>query len=281
LAKNSAFKVQSYQIESESLKDLKDSMQQIKDDGFNYVIAPLTKEGAKNLVALDPKINVYIPTINKKIIASHSSYIYFGGIDYEVQLDALMEFSKTPLVIFYDDSSFGKELNVEAQKSYLKLDTDQEFYSYAITKKMSNLKKQLQGNKKLEKSSCLLNTPIVKSSMILSQLTLYDTNSSNILSTQINYDPLLFSMTQYQDRKSMLITNSITQHNSVLIDTNTLLNNDIVYDWINYSTTIGVDFFYHLMSGNEREYTHNLLEHQVIYPTSLVQPTFSKFEKLY
>ena len=79
----------------------------------------------------------------------------------------------------------------------------------------------------------------------MSQLTLYDANATNILSTQINYDPLLFSMTQYKDRKTMIIANSITSQNNVFIETNSLLGNDIVYDWINYTTTIGVDYFMH------------------------------------
>ena len=57
----------------------------------------------------------------------------------------------------------------------------------------------------------------------MSQLTLYDTNATNVLSTQINYDPLVLSMTQYEDRKNMIIANSITQNNNILIETNSFL----------------------------------------------------------
>ncbi|MDQ7068859.1 MAG: hypothetical protein Q9M40_13340 [Sulfurimonas sp.] len=113
----------------------------------------------------------------------------------------------------------------------------------------------------------------------MSQLTLYDTNATNILSTQINYDPLLLSMTQYSDRKDMVVANSITEHNNVLIETNALLGNDIVYDWINYTTTIGVDYFYSLITDEERIYKAQIQNNQVVYEIELLQPSYSKFKK--
>ncbi len=113
----------------------------------------------------------------------------------------------------------------------------------------------------------------------MSQLTLYDTNATNVLSTQINYDPLLLSMTQYRDRKDMVVANSITEHNNVLIETNALLGNDIVYDWINYTTTIGVDYFYSLITNEERTYKTKLEDNQMIYDIELLQPSHSKFKK--
>jgi SRSO17 transposase len=113
--------------------------------------------------------------------------------------------------------------------------------------------------------------------MVLSQLTLYDINVTNILSTQINYDPLILSITQAKDRNNMIIANSVTIKNNILIETNHLLNNDIVYDWINYATTVGVDFFFSMATRNEREYTLEMSDNQIVYPISLVQPSYSRF----
>ena len=115
--------------------------------------------------------------------------------------------------------------------------------------------------------------------MIMSQLTLYDTNATNVLSTQINYDPLILSMTQYEDRKNMIIANSITQNNNILIDTNSLLGNDIVYDWINYTTTVGVDYFFSLATREDREYNIALEDNQMIYPIELLNPAKYRFIK--
>jgi len=113
----------------------------------------------------------------------------------------------------------------------------------------------------------------------MSQLTLYDTNTTNILFTKINYDPLILSMTQYIDREKMIIANSITEENNVIIQANALLNNDIVYDWINYSTTIGVDYFYKQITGEDREYKTPIEDSQMIYDIKLIKPGFSKFSK--
>ncbi len=115
--------------------------------------------------------------------------------------------------------------------------------------------------------------------MIMSQLTLYDTNATNVLSTQINYDPLILSMTQYEDRKNMIIANSITQNNNILIETNSLLGNDIVYDWINYTTTVGVDYFFSLATREDREYDIALQDNQMIYPIELLSPSRYRFVK--
>ena len=111
----------------------------------------------------------------------------------------------------------------------------------------------------------------------MSQLTLYDINVTNILSTQINYDPLILSITQAKDRNNMIIANSIEKNNNVLIEANMLLNNDIVYDWINYSTTVGSDYFFHLITHDKREYELAMQDNQIIYPISLVQPSYSRF----
>lgn len=157
--------------------------------------------------------------------------------------------------------------------------TDKVVINYFVSKRTTNLESYLKDKEEILNASFFINTPIIKSGMILSQLTLYDVNATNILSTQINYDPLLLSMTQYIDRKDMVVANSITQHNSVLIETNALLGNDIVYDWINYTTTVGVDYFYSLITDEERTYNIPMKNNQMLYDIELLQPSHSKFIK--
>lgn len=176
------------------------------------------------------------------------------------------------------DADFEQnDSDVEASNDAVR--EDKTVLKYFISKKTTNLEDYLKENEEIRQGSFLLNTPIVKSGMIMSQLTLYDVNATNILSTQINYDPLLLSMTQYNDRKDMVIANSITQNNNVLTETNSLLSNDIVYDWINYTTTIGVDYFYARISGEDRIYDTRLKNNQMIYDIELRQPSYSRFVK--
>lgn len=285
LSQNSDYEIKSFYIEDESLQSITDAIATISDEGYQYLLAPLTLQGTQHLVSVPNNLTIYIPTINRSDVNTTASNIYFGGIDYRAQTETLMEHVNDPLVIFYDESRLGTQLKEYARDAYVLYDDTQntelkpgkKIYSYGINQKSSNLKYPLHNNEKLEWGSFLLNTPVVKSGMIMSQITLYDVNATNILSTQINYDPLIFTMTQYHDRKNMIIANSINLHNSVITETNALLNNDINYDWINYATTVGTDYFYFLATSNEREYPLEIHGDQIDYPINLVRPGYAKF----
>lgn len=307
ITKNYPFELKSYKIDSEEKDKIAIALQKIQEDGFNYVIAPLTQKGADNVVLLDPKINIYFPTINKSDISSTSPYLIYGGIDYKAQSDLLIKEAFSPLVIFYDKSLVGKKLALYEEEKFkyqeLYYDTEKtnenssqndQFFpypshgktreiegnkviKYSIARRTTNLERYLKDNDKIINGSFFLNTPIVKSGMIMSQLTLYDTNATNLLSTQINYDPLILSMTQYTDRKDMIIANSITKNNDIITETNALLGNDVVYDWINYSTTIGIDYLFHLITQEERVYDVEMSQNQMIYDIELLRPAKSKF----
>ena len=321
MTKSNPFALKSYRIESENQEEIDKAIKRIEADGFRYVIAPLTKEGATNLIDLHPNLNIYIPTINKNDINSSAPYL-FGGIDYKAQSRLLLKEAVSPLVIFSDKSKTGKKLALYQEKEFLHptrsieetveeegifgsffnsssatdtVDADnkrvaveddanlseRKVIKYFISRRSTNLERYLKDNEKIINGSFFINTPIIKSGMIMSQLTLYDTNATNVLSTQINYNPLLLSMTQYIDREKMIVANSIIKNNSVVVETNSLLGNDIVYDWINYSTTIGIDYFYNQITGEERDYNIKIQNNQVIYETELLRPGRTKFLPYY
>ncbi|NCO02152.1 MAG: hypothetical protein GW906_10025 [Epsilonproteobacteria bacterium] len=309
IAKNRSFELKSYQIESESVEDIREALNQIAKDDFYYVIAPLTQSGSDAVSEINPQMNIYFPTINKEDVQSTSSFLYYGGIDYRAQSNLLLKEAVSPLVIFYDQSDIGHKLAMYEEQRFthkdvadmnLSLSTEEVIpqllervdsvesmeenrtvVKFSIPRRTTNLEEQLKENEEIKKGSFFLNTPIVKSGMIMSQLTLYDTNSTNVLSTQINYDPLLLSMTQYTDRKNMIVANSITQNNNVIIETNSLLGNDIVYDWINYTTTVGMDYFFNKITNDEREYKIDVQENQMMYQIELLQPSLSRFIKYF
>jgi len=281
LAENKNFNLKTFNIPDESKASLQTVLQEIHTLGYDYSIAALTQEGANNLIALNPQNYIYIPTVNKKSVQEYEGKkIYFGGIDYEKQINRLMKRSTNKVVIFNTQSKISALLNEYTQKAFENIHKDDDnllIYPIGINKNTSSLKRKLKNNKKINLATFVLNTPVVKSGMILSQLTLYDVNTTNILSTQINYDPILFSMTQYNDRKQLYVANSITEDIRVVSDANTLLNNDIQYDWINYATTIGVDYFYYLMSLEPREYTLSFVNQQLQYPVEILRTNYSRF----
>ena len=300
MTKSNSFMLKSYKINKEDIADLQQALTQIEADGFTYVIAPLTTQGVNNVIELNPQVNIYFPTINKKDVNSFSSSLLFGGIDYKKQSQILLRQAVSPLVIFSDKSQTGKKLARYQEEEFLhptienneimSYENEVSVYyedashtekkkvlKYFLSKRTTNLERYLKKNEDIVNGSFFVNTPIIKTGMILSQLTLYDANATNILSTQINYDPLLLSMTQYNDRKNMVVANSITKENNVLIETNSLLGNDIVYDWINYTTTIGIDYFYSQITGEDREYKIDISENQMQYDIELLRPGISKF----
>lgn len=279
MTKTQPFELKSYKVESESEEDLQNALSQIKSDAFDFVVAPLTQTGADNIAKIDPQIFVYIPTVNKKDAKSFSSYLYYGGIDYKAQTDLLLEQAAPTLAIFYDDSSISTKL-AEYEEATFKNKSSGKFnrvLKYPVPAKTTNLKTYLDNNDRVTNGSFFMNTPVVKTGMIMSQITLYDVSYKNILSTQINYDPLLLSMTQINDRKNMIVANSITGNTNILIETNALLSNDIIYDWINYTTTVGIDYFFNRMTNEDREYNLPMVNNQISYQIELLKPSLSKF----
>jgi hypothetical protein len=301
ITRNQPFELKSYKIEEETPEEISLALSRIYNDGFEYVIAPLTSVGAQIVTQINPELKIFFPTINKQDIINTSETLFFGGIDYRAQSDLLLQEAVSPLVIFHDTSLIGEKLaSYEDERfrynftpemkmqnefgEYIKpatktLKPNAKTIMFSLDKTTTNLERYLKNNEDLNESSMIINTPIVKTSMVLSQITLYDINATNILSTQINYDPLILSMTQYHDRKKMLIANSITQNNNVIVATNSILSNDIEYDWINYATTIAIDYFFHHITNEEREYSVEIANNQVIYPIEIMKPAISRFVK--
>ena len=311
ITKGHPFELKSYKIESEDEDEIQRVIELMQEDGFNYVIAPLTLKGVQSIINLGAPINFYFPTINKKDVLTDSINLTFGGIDYEAQSDLLIKEAVSPLIIFSDKSQTGQKLaryeekafkystviddtednqtqetglfdifiedEIKEVKTKQVLNEENIVIKHSISRRTTNLEYYLKDKEDIINGSFFINTPIVKSGMIMSQLTLYDANATNVLSTQINYDPLLLSMTQYIDRKEMIVANSITENNNVLIETNSLLGNDIVYDWINYTTTVGIDYFFNKITNEDRAYEITIEDEQMIYDIELLQPSRSRF----
>ena len=270
LAKNESFELQTYPLADEDEDTIADALDKIKEDGFSYVIAPVTLKGAKAIALAEPSINVYFPTIHRDDLVDPVATLYFGGIDYRAQIERLVKYSQGYAALFYDPSTLGKRLNEIVKQNF---DPKWVRFSTPISRKKSNLKRYLKSNELLQNGTIFINTSTIRSGIVLSQLTLYDIEPAAILSTQINFDPLLLSITQEKDRQNMFIANSIEGHNSVFIEANKLLDNDIEYDRINYATMVGIDYFLSAATSEKREYKEVVKENQVIYPIAIYKPT--------
>lgn len=279
LASGDSFELTKYDIPNESYETISITLEKIINQGNMAILAPLTLEGAQNLINVPTTVTVFIPTVHKRDVGPAGNNIIFGSIDYESQVKALVPYMAESVAIFYGDSLVGSVLNKMTQsiasESNKKINN---FSSYSVDIKGSNIVKHLARPAAFSKKSIVTHLPIVKTSMLLSHMTFTGVHEKNILSTQINYDPELLLLTQFPDRKNMIIANSIIEQVPSIYEVNALMNNDLTFDWINYTTSVGTDYLIAQLYGHSRSYSMPLIDHQIIYPVELIHPKESGFE---
>jgi len=277
ISKQNNFEIKVFNSMDEKESSILKALNDIKNENFEYVIAPLTQEGASVVIDNADYLKVYIPTVSKSSFDDNSSNIVFGGIDYNKQIDVLLKYANDKVVYFSDGSDLSESLN------NLLVDKNPRIaYNKSINSSRINFKSMFKNNKILSNSSIFMNTPLVKTSLISSQLRVYQIEPYIILSTQINYNPMLLTLTQYEDRKNFYLANSIGKATIEMEELNSLFGHDIVYDWVNYSTSIGIDYFYtrFFVPTATKNFDEDIVDNQVAYDVSIVRPKRYKFEKL-
>ena len=277
LYKNYSFDLNVFNCNDESPASILATLADIKAGGYHYVIAPMTADGGQIVADNVKDLIVFIPTLTRQSIKNAGPNIVFGGISYEEQLAVLATYSNDKVGTFEDGSALSFQLN-----DYIKKTASHVFYEKQIANSKVNFKQLFKGNSSLNNGSFYLNTPLVTTSLIASQLRANGIEAHALLSTQINYNPLLLSLTQYEDRDNLYIANSIQQAPAELEEVNALFGHDIVYDWVNYATSIGADYvcndFY--QGANGRVFNERIENNQVHFNTAIYKPERSSFVKI-
>ncbi len=278
LARNIPFELISIDIKDESSESIDAAMGRIKMEKIDAILAPLTINGARNLLKIAPILPVFIPTVHKHDIDTLQGTIIFGAIDYQAQIQALETYMTTSIATFYDDSPIG--INLNTTTSTIAINAKKSSTPYSIDTQGANIVKYLGRPSAFSKKSVITHLPIVKTSMLIAHLTFVGAHEHNILSTQMSFDPTLITLTQYKDRKNMIIANSIVQQVPQIYEINSLMNNDLTFDWINYTTSIGTDYLISILTHHERLYSLTLQDGQIIYPIELMRPKEFGFESM-
>lgn len=277
LYKNYSFDLNVFNCNDESQTSILATLADIRAGGYHYVIAPMTTEGGQIVADNVKDLIVFIPTLTRQSVRNADFNIVFGGISYEEQLAQLATYSNEKVGTFEDGSALSFQLS-----DYIKKTAPYIFYEKQIANSKVNFKQLFKGNSSLNNGSFYLNTPLVTTSLIASQLRANGINPHALLSTQINYNPLLLSLTQYEDRDNLFIANSIQQAPAELEEVNALFGHDIVYDWVNYATSIGADYvcndFY--QGANGRVFNERIENNQVHFNTSIYKPERNSFVKI-
>ncbi len=279
MASNQPFELVAYDLPNESEAALSQTLEKIGRDNVQAILAPLTLGGVKNLLAIcKTDTPIFIPTVHKRDIGAAPETIIFGAIDYQAQIEALLPYMANTLAVFYDPSPIGLALSRTTQDIASEAKKSKKSTLYSIDTQGSNIVKYLAKPSLFTKKSVVIHLPVVKTSMLVAHLTFSGAREHNILSTQINFDPTLITLTQYKDRKNMIVANSIIEQVPSIYETNSLMNNDLTFDWINYTTSVGIDYLIANLSKTERAYSLRIIDSQIIYPVELMQPKEFGFE---
>jgi hypothetical protein len=212
-----------------------------------------------------PDNNFFLPIINKNQINNNFSKniqnIYFGGLNFYKQIKRLNNFVTDKNYIIKEKSILSN-LTTDIEKNTT---NPQEILSYPI-----NYKRKL---KDLNDSYIFTNTNVVHTAQILSNFTYYKIESKLILSTQINYNPLLFSLTNPEDVENFIVANSLSLPDIELLDINMNLGTDLKFNWLNYTTSALLNKLY-VNEMNEYPYFLNdfnlyIFNNQINYKTKL------------
>lgn len=278
MARGNDFVFEIFDSGDENINNLKNTYNKIVANDYDFVIAILTQNGAQAFTKLDIPLPTYLPTINKKQI-NHTSIaknIIFGGIDYEAQIDILLSLSGNKNIIAYNDkSAVGQNLGNILRSKGKRIVIEEVIDSQSATvfsQKFKRYESQITG------SAIFFNTPVIKTGLMASQLALSKKVPDKLLSTQINFHPSLLLLIQRDDRKNLFIANVINNQNQRLVEYVSLLGGDLRYDWVNYSTAIGVE---QLISGyinrNSQFFSERLKDSQVEYINRIYKSDAKKF----
>ena len=277
LYKNNNFKLKVYDIVQESKENVVKVFDELKDANITKVILMLTKDSVNLLNDIEDidNIKIYLPLINKEnynvLNYTNNFNLIFGGISYKKQFKKLVEYSKSQsLIELYDNSAIGRTLH-----GYV--DQNNVVYKKEVDNNNGRYKKFLN-NKRFYSSTVILNTPIVKSSILLSAMNALDLKVKLVLSSQLNYTPLLLSLTQERDRRNIVVANSIGKLPIELQEYSQLIGNNISYSWVNYSIVLGMEY---LLSNNLDLFEDiTIQDNQVIYPIELYEVRRNSFKRL-
>ena len=274
------FNFESFDSKTELQEDIQEALEVIAAQGYRQVIAVVTQDGANAINALNPNLEVFIPTVHKSQIQGEiARRVIFGGISYAEQIQKLSALNpNVKATSFYDDSVIGKQMQAYTQEANVNLGYTKSFnlkQNPDFQKEMKSIRGQLRGTR------IFLNTPVTNSSVILSQLTYHEVAPQGIYSTQINYNPSLLSITQERDKRNMYIANSIMPLDSLFVENAKLLNADLQYNWINYTTAYGIEYFYRKSVPRVKAYfKEKIRNQQVEYAIEILTPTNTRFVPL-
>ncbi|EAT97425.1 hypothetical protein [Campylobacter concisus] len=261
----------------ESLSSLQNALQNARNEGFIYFIAALTQNGANiaNSLIL-PNELIYIPSVHSSFVTAPKPNLIFGGLDYKAQISALLAFANEKIVAFDDGSALAQKLN-----EYVRMQSN-DYYESSITGKDINLNDTLSKKSKFDNASIFLNIPIVKASLVATQMRGFEIKPYALLSTQINFLPNIFSAITQRDRQNLFVANSLNSLDERFLGFGDLFGVDFRYSQIGYSSALGVEYIYtnFINKNASKIFTERVEGSQVLYDVKIYDTKSDQFNEV-
>ncbi|WP_233704528.1 hypothetical protein [Helicobacter felis] len=114
---------------------------------------------------------------------------------------------------------------------------------------------------------------MVKTGLLLSQISMLGRGPQMLLSSQINFNLSLFMLTQPKDRRNLYIASAIGKINPYLDQYASILGVNLAYDWIGYTSVDALENMLVRTYGIQARYfSEPLLNGQVIYTNTIYTP---------
>ena len=261
----------------ESLSSLQNALQNARNEGFIYFIAALTQNGANiaNSLIL-PNELIYIPSVHSSFVTAPKPNLIFGGVDYKAQISALLAFANEKIVAFDDGSALAQKLN-----EYVRMQSN-DYYESSITGKDINLNDTLSKKSKFDNASIFLNIPIVKASLVATQMRGFEIKPYALLSTQINFLPNIFSAITQRDRQNLFVANSLNSLDERFLGLGDIFGVDFRYSQIGYSSALGVEYIYtnFINKNASKIFTERVEGSQVLYDVKIYDTKSDHFNEV-
>ena len=264
----------------ESRDSIEATYSRIESKDYDYVVAILTINGAENIInsGINFKKPIFVPTVNIDQVRHDKvpQNLFFGGIDYKKQISLLLTLSSGNGVVAYNDNNI---VGIQLESFLLALVPRLKHSETIDNQAAATFGKKLQSQESvIENSTLFLNTPVVKSGLILSQLSFSKKRPEVILSTQINYNPSIFILTQNNARDRLYVANAIGDSDERLVEVNSLFSGNIKHDWVNYATALGIEMAYLSQNPNmDKFFEEKIIDHQIEYKNRIYKAGESNF----
>jgi len=243
-------------------------------DDYPYIFTFITDKDKEDIKVLNnyPDNYFFIPTLNRNQVDGNvSRNIFFGGIDYEAQVRKLNRYIAGYTIIIYDDGDLSKYISKMIDKTLLQ---PHKLRKYPIYYNPANY----------NDTYIYLNTNVVNTAQVLSNFTYKQIKPKSIFSPQIDYSPMLFSLTNREDIKNLIVANSILNIEPTIENNNLNLGSDIDFNWLNYTTSVLLNKAYLLETSDEEYFLNDfnlyIFDNQVKYKTNLYRIKQNGFIKI-